>query len=60
MDREERRKILGDDVIAQIHARVAEAPEPSDELVAELRRIMTNPAGPIPKAKPTSLLGLEQ
>jgi hypothetical protein len=39
MDREERRRILGDEVIAHIHARVAEAPEPSPEVVEELRRI---------------------
>lgn len=55
MNREERRLILGDDVVAQIRARVAEAPEPSDELVAELRRIMTHPAGEIPKGKPDNL-----
>lgn len=42
---ERRRAILGDEVIAQIHARVAEAPEPSDELVEELRRIITRPGG---------------
>lgn len=52
MDREERRRILGDEVIAYIHARVAEAPEPSDELVAKLRRIMTNPGGAVPKRRP--------
>lgn len=40
MNREERRAILGDEVIAQIHARVAEAPEPPDEVVEELRRIL--------------------
>lgn len=54
MNREERRAILGDEVIARIHARVAEAPEPSDELVETLRRIMTRPAGEIPKAKPAN------
>lgn len=54
MNREERRAILGDEVIAHIWARVAEAPEPSDELVAELRRIMTNPAGEIPKRLPVT------
>jgi hypothetical protein len=31
---------------------VKEAPEPSDELVEELRRIMTNPAGEIPAPRP--------
>jgi hypothetical protein len=52
MTREERLAILGAEVVAHIHARVAAAPEPSDELVEELRRIMTNPAGLIPKARP--------
>lgn len=50
MHKEERRRILGDEVVAHIHARVAEAPEPSDELVARLRRIMTNPGGKIPRS----------
>lgn len=54
MTAEERRQILGDDVIAQIHERVEAAPEPSDELVEELRRIMTRPAGPVPEAPPAS------
>ncbi|MEU6244813.1 hypothetical protein [Streptomyces sp. NPDC047024] len=53
MTREERLAILGPDVVAAIHARVDEAPEPSDELVEELRRIMTNPGGPVPKDRPT-------
>lgn len=53
MTREERLAILGADAIAQIHARVALAPPPSPELVEELRRIMTNPAGEIPAARPT-------
>jgi len=52
MNREERRRILGDETIAKIRARVAEAPEPSDELVEKLRRIMTRPAGEVPKADP--------
>lgn len=52
MTREERHAILGPDVVARIHARVKEAPEPSDELVEELRRIMTNPAGEIPASRP--------
>lgn len=45
MTREERRRLLGDDVIAQIHARVAEAPEPSEDVIADIRRILTRPAG---------------
>lgn len=52
MTREERRAILGDDVIAHIHECVAAAPDPTPELVEELRRIMTNPAGPVPIALP--------
>ncbi|MEU1448722.1 hypothetical protein [Streptomyces mirabilis] len=53
MTREERLAILGPETVAKIHARVALAPEPTDELVEELRRIMTNPAGEIPTATPT-------
>ena len=52
MTDEERLAILGADTVAAIRARVKEAPEPSDELVEELRRIMTNPAGDIPVASP--------
>jgi hypothetical protein len=52
MTREERLAILGPEVVAAIHARVALAPEPSDELVETLRRIMTNPGGPVPKRSP--------
>lgn len=52
MTREERRALLGDDVIAEIHARVAQAPEPSDELVEKLRRIMTRPGGLAPQPAP--------
>lgn len=53
MTREERLALLGPEVVASIHARVKEAPEPSDELVEELRRIMTRPAGPVPQCTPT-------
>ena len=52
MTREERLAILGPEVVAAIHARVKEAPEPSDDVVEDLRRIMTNPAGPVPEAPP--------
>ncbi|MGW2896831.1 hypothetical protein ACWDAO_19995 [Streptomyces sp. NPDC001212] len=52
MTREERRAILGDETITHIHELVAAAPEPTDELVEELRRIMTNPAGEIPAPRP--------
>jgi hypothetical protein len=50
--REERLAILGPETVAAIRARVKEAPEPSDELVEKLRRIMTNPAGEIPAPRP--------
>jgi hypothetical protein len=56
MTREERLAILGPEVVAAIKARVALAPEPTDELVEELRRIMTNPAGEIPVARPADIV----
>jgi hypothetical protein len=40
MSPEERRRILGDDVIAHIHARVAQAPPPPPEVIDRLRRIL--------------------
>jgi hypothetical protein len=43
MTREERRALLGDDVIADIHERVAQAPEPSPEVIDTLRRILAGP-----------------
>ncbi|KMS79063.1 hypothetical protein ACH49_13455 [Streptomyces leeuwenhoekii] len=43
MTREERRALLGDDVIAQIHERVAETPMPGPEVVDDLRRILARP-----------------
>jgi hypothetical protein len=43
--REERRRLLGDSVIEAIHARVAAAPAPTEELIADVRRILTRPAG---------------
>ena len=49
MTRAERLALLGPDTIATIRARAAQAPDPSDELVEELRRIMTNPAGEVPQ-----------
>ncbi|MGW3144899.1 hypothetical protein ACWDG1_09495 [Streptomyces sp. NPDC001177] len=52
MTREERHALLGPEVIAHIHARVAKAPEPSDEVVEKLRRIMTRPGGAIRKTRP--------
>ena len=54
MTREERHALLGADVIAWIHERVKAAPEPSDEVVEKLRRIMTRPGGAGPKSRPAS------
>ncbi|MFJ8855286.1 hypothetical protein [Streptomyces sp. NPDC102437] len=45
MTREERRRLLGDDVIEQIRARVADAPAPPEGLISDLRRILAHPAG---------------
>lgn len=54
MTHEERRALLGDAVIAQIHERVAAAPEASPELIDKLRRIFfgrqTLPVKPGPAA----------
>lgn len=47
MTREERRALLGDEVIERIRKRVAEAPDPSPELVEKLRRIFARPGGTI-------------
>lgn len=52
MTREERRRLLGDSVIEAIHARVAEAPAPPEELTTDLRRILTRPAGRTAVAEP--------
>lgn len=52
MTREERHALLGPDVLAEIRERVAQAPEPSDEVVQKLRRIMTRPAGLVPQDGP--------
>jgi len=49
MTREERRALLGDDVIAHIRACVDAAPEPTPEVIASLRRIFTQPHGPAPE-----------
>ena len=40
MTREERRALLGDDVIAHIHDLVEAAPEPGPELISRLRLIL--------------------
>jgi hypothetical protein len=52
MTREERRAILGDETIAAIRKRVQAAPDPTPELVEELRRIMTRPGGAVPAPPP--------
>ncbi|MFF0141083.1 hypothetical protein ACFYRN_32030 [Streptomyces sp. NPDC005227] len=54
MTREQRLAILGPKTVAAIKARVALAPEPTDELVDRLRRIMTNPGGE-PAPRPASI-----
>ena len=54
MTRAERLAILGPEAVAHIHARAKQAPEPSDELVDKLRRIMTSPAGEIPAPRPAA------
>lgn len=48
MTREERRALLGDDVIAHIYACVDAAPEPTPEVITSLRRIFTQPLGAVP------------
>lgn len=48
MTREERRALLGDDVIAHIHEVVDAAPEPTPDVVEALRRIFTQPLGAAP------------
>ncbi|MFD9069127.1 hypothetical protein [Streptomyces lasiicapitis] len=50
MSPDERRRILGSDCIAHIHALVEVAPEPPPDVVEALRRIFTNPAGETPGA----------
>ncbi|MEU5892537.1 hypothetical protein ABZ835_37710 [Streptomyces sp. NPDC047461] len=50
---EKRRAILGDETIAHIHAVVDAAPDPSPELVEELRRILARPGGAVPPPLPT-------
>lgn len=54
MTRAERHALLSPELLAEIKQRVAEAPEPTPELVEELRRIMTRPAGSVPQARPAA------
>jgi len=49
--REERLELLGPEIVKRIHERVDEAPDPSPEVVAKLRRIMTNPGGSAPEKR---------
>ncbi|MFE2556032.1 hypothetical protein ACFXGT_08340 [Streptomyces sp. NPDC059352] len=46
--RDRYRQLLGPAVIEHIEAEVAAAPPPSPEVVAELRRVFTRPAGEVP------------
>lgn len=48
MTRDQRRALLGDDAIAHIHQEVDDAPAPTPEVVAALRRIFTQPQGAAP------------
>lgn len=50
----ERRALLGDAVIAHIHDRVEDAPEPTPEVVASLRRILTRSADHIEELPPAT------
>ncbi|MFE1344967.1 hypothetical protein [Streptomyces sp. NPDC058757] len=50
--RERYHQLLGPAVLAHIKAEVAAAPPPSPELIEELRRIFTRPAGEAPAAVP--------
>jgi hypothetical protein len=54
MTREERRALLGDEVIAHIHELVAAAPEPSDEVVEKLRRILARPSRRLTHSRPAA------
>jgi hypothetical protein len=48
MTREERRELLGAEVVEYINRLVDEAPAPPPEVVKALRRIFTNPLGAVP------------
>lgn len=50
----ERRALLGDEVIAHIHERVAQAPEPTPDVVDALRRIFSRPAGCVEESAPAA------
>lgn len=54
MTRDERLALLGPEIVAHIHQCVDAAPDPSPELVDDLRRIMTHPAGSAPAPAPAA------
>ncbi|MDX3714361.1 hypothetical protein PV733_36650 [Streptomyces europaeiscabiei] len=55
MTPEQRRRILGDEVIEHINAVVDAAPAPTPDVVEALRRIFTQPLGATPvQAAPAS------
>lgn len=41
----ERRALLGDATVAHIHREVEQAPTPAPTVIADLRRVLTRPAG---------------
>lgn len=43
MSPEERRRLLGDDIVEHIRAEVAAAPPPTADVIARLRLILTRP-----------------
>ncbi|MEH0657671.1 hypothetical protein QA860_07990 [Streptomyces stelliscabiei] len=54
MTPEERRRILGDEVIEHINAVVDAAPAPTPDVVEALRRIFTQPLGAAPAVPATA------
>jgi hypothetical protein len=52
MTDEERRELLGDDVIAHIREMVDAAPEPPPEFADELRRLLFGPGTDEPAPRP--------
>lgn len=51
MSPEERRRLLGDDVIEHLRAEVEAAPAPPQDVIARLRLILTRPGGRLPTAR---------
>ncbi|MEH0627888.1 hypothetical protein [Streptomyces stelliscabiei] len=52
MTPEQRRAILGDEIIEHINAVVDAAPDPTPEVVEALRRIFPRPLGAVPVPAP--------